>query len=78
MRKAQQQHIDDITKRFKYLATAKYLKGAKEHGGNIWEVNNLIDQAIDECIDQFIYLSTLREQIIKSGIQLGEREDLIR
>jgi len=78
MRKAQKQHINDITNLFKELATTKYEKGCSEHGGNLWEVQGLIDMAMEECIDQFIYLSTLREQIIQSGVQLGKRKDLIK
>ena len=78
MKKAQIQHINDITTSFKELATAKYFRGCNEHGGNLWDVQGLIDMAMEECIDQFIYLSTLREQIIQSGVQLGKRKDLIK
>lgn len=58
-----QEHIDSITANFKELATSKYFKGAKEHGGNLWEKSGLIDEAISEAIDQVIYLITLKSQL---------------
>lgn len=76
MRISQRLHINAITRSFKKLATEKYAKGVKEHGGNLWEVSGLIDMALDECIDQYIYLTTLKSQIIKSEVVLGKRKDL--
>jgi len=44
----------------------KYAKGAAEHGGNIWELSPavLLDEAINEAIDQVVYLLTLKEQLV--------------
>jgi hypothetical protein len=78
MTPAQQQHIEKIVNDFRVNAIAKYEKGANEHGGNLWEVENLVDMAIEELTDGIIYLSTAKEQIKKSGVQLGERKDLIK
>ena len=70
-----QEHIDSITASFKELATAKYFKGAKEHGGNLWDKQGLIDMAIEEAIDQAIYLMTLKQQINDSNHIYGHRVD---
>ncbi len=44
----------------------KYEIGQKEHGGNLWEKDTLflVDQAIDEAIDQVVYLTTLRDKLL--------------
>jgi hypothetical protein len=76
MTSKQKEHINNICKYFKDKAVNKYKKGAKEHGGNLWEVEGLIDMALDEVIDQFIYLTTLRQQIIKTKVKLGKRIDI--
>lgn len=43
----------------------KYTKGQEEHGGNLWEVPplQLLEEAINEAIDQAVYLLTLRQQL---------------
>ena len=40
----------------------KYRKGQAEHGGQLWLNPSLLDNAIDEAIDQVVYLLTLKEQ----------------
>lgn len=61
----QNQHINRLTDEFVSRAFHKYSAGAEEHKGNLWEKDELwlIDQAIDEAIDQFVYLVTLKEKI---------------
>ena len=56
-------HIQAILAMFEHDATAKYRKGILEHGGHLWEKSGLIDEAINEAIDQVIYLYTLKAQI---------------
>jgi hypothetical protein len=73
--KAQSDHLDKIHTRFTALSTEKYIKGQKEHGGDLWRKIGLIDMAIDEAIDQVVYLITLKGQIEASGVKLGEIED---
>lgn len=76
MNQQQKDHIKFITAQFTTLAFNKYKKGAEEHGGGLWDVEDLIYMAMEECIDQFIYLSTLKDQIEISGVKLGKRKDL--
>jgi hypothetical protein len=43
----------------------KYRKGAEEHGGDLIDKTELelIECAIEETIDQFTYLSSLRDKL---------------
>lgn len=65
MNREQKEHLQDIKEQFLELVDKKYKAGAKEHGGNIWEIpiDNLLDEAIDEAVDQVVYLLTLKEQL---------------
>lgn len=60
---AHQAHLDRITRRFNADLAAKYEKGQKEHGGNLWQKGGMIDHAIEEAIDLVVYLYTLKEQM---------------
>lgn len=66
MTKKQVDHLDCLIEQFRTLATNKYSLGAKEHGGNLWDkgIMFLVEEAILENIDQFIYLMTLRQQLL--------------
>jgi hypothetical protein len=55
-------HANSIAEEFTKLMLAKYEKGTIEHGGNLWEKENLLDEAINEAIDQVVYLLTLKQQ----------------
>lgn len=61
----QRLHAENLAKQFTELMLAKYEKGQAEHGGNLWESDKqtLIYNAIDEAIDQVVYLLTLREKL---------------
>lgn len=63
----QEQHLQGIQEDFCELVDAKYRKGQAEHGGNL--LNKLpaevLDMAIEEAIDQVVYLLTLREILNK-------------
>ena len=63
----QRAHVRGIVKEWSKRGTAKYEHGVKEHGGNLWEHGTLylLDQAIDENIDQFVYLITLRQRLMR-------------
>lgn len=66
MTKAQEEHLTRIQSQFHDLVNDKYRAGQKEHGGDLWKMSvlKLIDCAIEETIDQFVYLSTLRDKIL--------------
>lgn len=53
--------IEELSKKL----LTKYEKGASEHGGNLWEKKPewMLEQAIDEAIDQVVYLLTLQQQL---------------
>lgn len=61
----QKTHVAQLADEFERRMAHKYTKGAQEHGGNLWEVPSLqlLDEAIDEAIDQVVYLLTLRKQL---------------
>jgi hypothetical protein len=67
----QERHLNSLIESFETAARSKYRKGQQEHGGNLWTKRGLIDMAIDEAIDQVIYLLTLKKQIEDAGVQLG-------
>lgn len=56
-------HRDRIIARFSREFAAKYDKGQKEHGGNMWEKPGMLAHAIEEMLDLAAYLYTLDEQI---------------
>lgn len=68
-------HRDSIILEFAKMCTEKYNKGQAEHGGNLWDKKGLIEMAIDEAIDQVVYLITLKKQIEDSGVELGSIQD---
>lgn len=59
----QRAHRGYIVQQADRLITAKYEKGALEHGGLITELSEdqLLDAAIEEAVDQIVYLLTLKE-----------------
>lgn len=61
----QQLHAEYLADQFKQLMVEKYEKGANEHGGNIWEISNedLLENALEEAIDQVVYLLTLKNKL---------------
>ncbi len=59
---AHEAHLQRILTAFQREATDKYRKGQAEHGGDLWRHHDLLDRAIEEAIDQVIYLFTERER----------------
>jgi hypothetical protein len=66
MSKEQEAHLDHIKLNFEQKVDKKYRAGQKEHGGDLIHDNtlSLIDKAIDEAIDQIVYLETIREILV--------------
>lgn len=60
MTKEQEFHLEELKKEFCSLVDVKYRVGVKKHGGDIWEKDNLLDEAINEAIDLVVYLLTLK------------------
>lgn len=53
----QQEHLDFIIKNTADKMRAKYIKGAQEHNGDLFDVDCL-EEALDEVIDLMVYLQT--------------------
>jgi hypothetical protein len=66
----QETHINQILGEFIAEAKAKYEAGQQEHGGNLWEKRGMLTHAIEEAIDQVMYLYTLRRQLRERGIEV--------
>jgi len=62
---SQEDHLAGIKVAFDRALDAKYRAGVKEHGGNLWErtPRELVLYAMDECLDQWAYLSTLLDKM---------------
>lgn len=69
-------HLKELIGTFTVLVSNKYRRGAIEHGGDIRNYRSLelVDMALDECIDQFTYLATLRQKLIQDSKTPSVRE----
>lgn len=57
----QETHLEFIKTQFTSDVDKKYRKGQAEHGGNLWDKNtHLLDMAIEEALDLYVYLITLK------------------
>ena len=65
-------HALTIASRAHEMIFDKYMRGQAEHGGLLWRKTGIIDMAIEEAVDQVIYLLTLRDQIAQAGVTLGD------
>lgn len=63
----QRQHLRDLQAEIISLVEAKYVNGAKEHGGNIWDNPDLIAEAINETTDLMVYLLTVKNKLNKEA-----------
>ncbi len=63
MTKKQLGHMRAIGESMVKKLDAKYRKGQKEHGGNIWEKAGMLANAEDEVTDLAVYVHTLRGQL---------------
>jgi hypothetical protein len=61
----QQEHMQRLRIEIINRVYIKYVAGAHEHGDNLEDkpTSFLIDAAIDEAVDQLIYLLTLKEKM---------------
>ncbi|MGH9450213.1 MAG: hypothetical protein ACRD1C_12535 [Terriglobales bacterium] len=65
MTREQAKHIQQIQRDFNLEVSPKYARGADSHGGNLWSLTplELVDEAMAEALDQYVYLHTLREAL---------------
>ncbi len=65
MTETQEQHLELVLATAKSLISTKYRKGQAEHGGNLFDksVGALLDEAINEAIDQLVYLITAKAKL---------------
>lgn len=61
----QEAHLASCIGDFTREGDSKYRKGVEQHGGNLWERDPvwLIEQAMLECLDQWMYLKTARDKL---------------
>lgn len=57
------EHANQLAKDAAKRILIKYRAGQKEHGGQLWTKAGLLDMAIEEAIDQVVYLLTLKQQL---------------
>lgn len=74
MSRTPQDHAREIFNDLRKQAIKKYMAGAAEHGGNLWEVSlpQMIGFAKEEVIDQGSYLWTIEENLQNLRLLLGE------
>lgn len=65
MNSAQEAHLARVKTDFALIVDAKYRAGAAEHGGELLALPNssILDLAIEEAIDQVVYLLSLKEKM---------------
>lgn len=64
--KEQSAHRAEVTEEVTQLIWDKYTKGAQEHKTNLKQdstVGQLVDWAIEEALDQLVYLVTLKSKM---------------
>ena len=67
MTPTQESHLARVKVEFLSLVDAKYRAGAAEHGGELLALPDLtvLDLAIEEAVDQVVYLLSLRENLTR-------------
>ena len=63
MESKQEQHLSEIKAKFCNDVDRAYRRGNAEHGGFILDKVGLIDEAIKEAVDQYVYLVSIKEQL---------------
>lgn len=76
----QQAHAEYINDQESKLYVDKYMRGAKEHGGKLWEMSivDLLNNAIDELLDLKSYLFTLKTRIEDLEAENQELRDKLK
>jgi len=58
MNRARENHLQEIKQRFLDRVDLKYRKGAKEHKESLTTKTDLLEEALDEVVDLFVYILT--------------------
>jgi hypothetical protein len=58
MRPDREQHLHDIKNLFLEKVDEKYRKGAEEHQETLLDKTDLLEEALFEAIDLFVYIAT--------------------
>jgi hypothetical protein len=78
MTNEQENHLAEIKAHFAEAVDRKYRRGAEEHCCDIRDYSAmwLLEEAVNENIDQFTYLTTLRTKLIEVGMgDMAKRVD---
>ena len=69
MNSAQEEHLARVKAEFAVIVDAKYRAGAAEHDGELLALSDskILDLAIEEAIDQVVYLLSLKEKLTGRG-----------
>jgi len=66
-------HLRRVKTLFLKRLDLKYRRGAKQHKEELWEKNDLLDEAIDEVTDLVVYLISERERRNEKDKSLDHR-----
>lgn len=58
----QEDHLRNLKYDFLHAVDAKYRAGQLEHGGDLWKKPGVLEMAMEEVIDMYVYLHVLRQQ----------------
>lgn len=70
MNQDQANHLRSVLKQSESLISDKYIKGVIEHKTTLnkdHSVNELVDMAIEEAVDQIVFLLTIKEVLESDG-----------
>lgn len=56
-------HLQSIKDNFAEDVDKKYRAGQIEHGGDLWLKPGMLDMALDEIVDLYVYMRTFKQQL---------------
>lgn len=68
----QEAHLQTIKDLFLEEVDAKYRRGVEEHGGNVWEQENLLEEASQEAVDLYVYITSLKLKLRQIAKELAK------
>jgi len=68
MTPAHETHLEEIMQSFDAAVNRKYRAGVAQHGGMLWTKPRILDKALEECVDQYVFLYTLKQQMETPGL----------